>query len=124
MPNQREVVDVDFLLPDGQLLKHPVIVISNNDINDFENGFTGVMMTSSLEYKGDPYSFVLKDGYFTKNLTTETGFSCVRVHLISTFPNARVIPNPNRGIVYMNREQFDWLLLEINERTFGFTLPE
>jgi len=54
MPEQREVVEVEFRLPsDGILKKHPVIVISNSEINETEEGFVAVMMTSSEKYKDD-----------------------------------------------------------------------
>ena len=36
---QGEIVEVNFLLPDGKFKPHPVIVLSNNDINQFEEGF-------------------------------------------------------------------------------------
>ena len=37
---QRNVVEVQFRLPsDGRLEEHPVIVLSNDEINEIEDGF-------------------------------------------------------------------------------------
>ena len=43
---QGEIVEVNFQLPDGKFKPHPVIVVSNNDINEYEDGFIGVMLSS------------------------------------------------------------------------------
>ncbi len=54
MPSQRDVVEVEFRLPsDGRLEKHPVIILSNEEINNGESGFVAVMMTSQDRYKDD-----------------------------------------------------------------------
>lgn len=119
MPNQREVVEVNFLLPDNSTLKHPVIVISNSQLNAEQGGFTGIMMTSSRNYEFDPYSFEVDDSMFTKPMPTDSGYKAIRVNLISTFPNSHILSN-SKGIVYMKPEPFDRMLVEMNERNFGF----
>ena len=52
-----EIVEVKFRLPpDGRLEEHPVVVLSNSEINNYELGFTGVMMSTTNpddEYSDD-----------------------------------------------------------------------
>ena len=36
--NQGEIVEVPFELPDGSILPHPALVISNEYIQDYEDG--------------------------------------------------------------------------------------
>ena len=118
MPEQREVVEVEFRLPsDGILKKHPVIVISNSDINETEEGFVAVMMTSSEKYKDDEYSFEVNDSMFTKGLGTS--FSAVRLHLIGNFLDTDIIRNRHTGN-QMKIESFKRMLIHINRIAFDF----
>lgn len=119
MPRQRDVVEVLFRLPaDGDLKQHPVIVLSNNDINEEEGGFVAVMMTSKEHYKGDDYSFELDDSMFTKPLGKP--FSAIRLHLISNFMDTDVISNSNSGN-QMKIEAFRRLVTLINKVAFRYT---
>jgi hypothetical protein len=120
MPNQREVVEVFFRLPDdGRQEKHPVIVLSNNEINSQENGFVAIMMTSQVVYRGDEYSFELNDTMF--NIPLSKPFSAVRLHLIGNFMDTDVIRNQFSNN-YMKEEPFKRLLTHINGTTFKFKI--
>lgn len=120
MPGQRDIVEVEFRLPsDGRLEKHPVIVLSNEDINSCEEGFVAVMMTSESRYKGDEYSFELDDSMFTKPLGKP--FSAARIHLVGNFMDDDIIPNRNVGN-QMRIEPFKRLLVNINSTTFNLKI--
>ena len=82
---QGEIVEVNFNLPQG-LLPHPVIVISNNEINENELSFIGVML-SSKDYD-DEYTFFLTNDMLTKKPRKKYQ---VRCHLISFFQEKEVI---------------------------------
>jgi hypothetical protein len=118
MPGQRNVVEVDFKLPSGGSEKHPVIVLTNDEINTEEGGFVAVMMTSQDHYRDDLYSFELNDAMFTKPLGKP--FSAVRLHLIGNFNNSEVIPNSFSGN-QMRLEPFKRMLTQI--RMIAFTTP-
>ena len=64
---QREILFVDCYIPNDGLTKHPVLVISNDDINEYENHFVGVMLSSSENFN-DNYSFWLEDKMLTKKM--------------------------------------------------------
>ena len=83
--SQGEIVEVNFQLPDGGFKPHPVIIISNNDINEYEDGFIGVMLSSSAV--SDDYSFLLEDKMLSKNPKRRIQ---VRCHLISLIPESEI----------------------------------
>ena len=37
---QREIIEVPFSLPDGQILVHPALVLSSEELQDYEDAFT------------------------------------------------------------------------------------
>lgn len=105
--------------PDGDLLNHPCVVISNDEINEEEQGFVAVMMTSEPGYKGDLYSFELTDNMGTKPLGKP--FCAVRLHLIGNFLYKDIISNKNSGNE-MKIDSFNRLLVHINKITFQLNL--
>lgn len=122
MPSQRDLVEVKFRLPaDGRLEEHPVIVISNNDINENEDGFTAVMMTSQERFKDDEYSFELDNSMFTKPLQKK--FCAVRLHLIGNFLNTDVLTNAHAGN-QMKIEPFKRMLVHLNRATFNLKITK
>lgn len=117
---QRQIVEVAFRLPpDGELLNHPCIVISNDEINEEEQGFVAVMMTSESHYKDDRYSFQLTDNMLAKPLGKS--FCAARLHLIGNFLYSDVIVNRNSGNE-MKIDAFNRLIVHINKITFDLNL--
>ena len=37
---QREIIEVPFSLPDGQILVHPALVLSSEELQDYEDGMS------------------------------------------------------------------------------------
>ena len=49
--HQREIVEVPFTLPDGQILPHPALVISCDDLQSIEPGmFYAVLVSTKNHY--------------------------------------------------------------------------
>ena len=116
MPFQREVVEVQFRCPpDGEFKNHPVVVMSNDDINEHEGAFLAMMMTS--HDWDDAYSFPVDDSDFIKSLG-EREHTEMRLHLVSQFLVTDIIPNgnPNNS---MKKESFMRLMEHFNEITIG-----
>jgi hypothetical protein len=117
---QRQIVEVKFRLPpDGDLLRHPCIILSNSEINQEEEGFVAVMLTSQKHYRGDRYSFEIDNSMLTKPHNLD--FCCARVHLIGNFINSDVILN-SKYANEIRKEPFRRLLSQINTETFLFSL--
>lgn len=113
---QRQIVEVEFRLPpDGKFLRHPCIVISNEEINDEESAFVAVMMTTDERYKDDEYSFAVANDMLTK--PHGKPFCAARMHLIGHFLYKDVIVNSQWGSEF-RIEPFKRLLTTVNRVTF------
>lgn len=113
-PSQQEIIEVEFELPQGSE-KHPAIILSNNNINQLEEGFVCAMMTT-YEHN-DEYSFVI-----TKEMLlypkAQPKHSEVRCHLINFFPYHKIIlSRGSRSKLKM--EYFKELLEQISATTFS-----
>lgn len=108
--HQRDIVDVNFKLPRGKFEPHPVLVLSNDDINTYEGFFIGVMISGVLEH--DNFSFPLTPEMLTKPMKK----SCqVRCHLISLFVIEDIIEGKKNE---MRAAPFKELLNKINAAVF------
>lgn len=84
--NQGEIIEVNFLLPNGETKPHPTIVISNNIVNEYEDAFIGVMISSSAP--NDEFTYMLTNDMLTK----PTRKPCqVRTQLISLIPESQIM---------------------------------
>ena len=82
-----EIVEVNYPLPNGIFKPHPVIVLSDYNVNDFEEAFICAMI-SGVDYK-DEFSFYLSDEmYIGKKLIKKCQ---VRCQLISLFHQNDII---------------------------------
>lgn len=45
--HQKDVVEVNFLFPDGQTKVHPAIIVSNDDLQEDEDGLVYLVLISS-----------------------------------------------------------------------------
>lgn len=83
---QGEIVEVNFLLPNGGFKPHPVIVISNNIVNEYEEAFIGVMISGASV--SDDFTYLLANDMLTRPAKK----ACqVRSQLISMIPENQVI---------------------------------
>jgi len=82
---QGEIVEVNFLLPSGEFKPHPTIVISNNIVNQYEDAFVGVMISSSAP--NDEFSYILSNEMLSKPSKKPCQ---VRCQLISLIPESQV----------------------------------
>lgn len=71
---QRDIVEVNFELPNGQLKTHPALVISNENVLDSEDIFYALMI-SSKPYN-DEFSFELSNDMLTKPLSKKSYVKC------------------------------------------------
>lgn len=86
MPVSRgEIVEINFPLPGGPK-PHPAIVISNDDINKYEDMFIAVMISGKPNL--DDYSYDLTDEMLTKKPKKR---SQVRCHLLTLVTEDQVI---------------------------------
>jgi hypothetical protein len=84
--HQRDIVELNFQLPDGTLKIHPALVISNADVLEIEEIFYAVMISSKPF--NDEFTFELANEMLTKPLSRK---SFVKCQLIQAYSEAEVI---------------------------------
>ena len=71
---QRDIVELNFELPDGTLKVHPALVISNQNVLDTEDIFYAVMISSKPF--NDEFTFELENTMLTKPLSKKSFVKC------------------------------------------------
>jgi len=86
--HQRDIVEVNFLFPDGKLKPHLAVVVFNDELKENE-GFFYLAMISSKNYNPQ-YTFELRDDMLSKPLRLKSYVVC---QLISGYTERDVIKN-------------------------------
>lgn len=81
-------------LPDGTELPHPVLIISSNRCNSYENHYTGVMMSATSTK--DRFSFMCDDSMFESKL--EKNDCQLRTYILVAFHEKDIKKFKNRMI--------------------------
>ena len=88
---QRDIVEVNFLFPDGKMKPHMAVVVSNDELNENE-GFFYLAMISTKNYNPQ-YTFELRDDMLTKPLRLKSYVIC---QLISGYTERDVMKKCSR----------------------------
>lgn len=92
---QGEIVEVNFLLPSGECKPHPTIVVSSNVVNEYEDAFIGVMISSTAP--DDEFTYRLTNDMLTK----PSKKACqVRTQLLAMIPETQV--TAKHGVIKNN----------------------
>jgi len=83
---QGDIVFVNFLFPSGESKEHPAIIVSNDELQEDEDFFYVVMISSNNDFQ--KYSYELTDEMLTKILPKK---SYVKCQLISGYTERDVI---------------------------------
>jgi hypothetical protein len=54
--HQRDIVEVSFLFPDGTFKPHPAIIVSNDGLQEDEDGMFYLVLISSNDWLNPQYS--------------------------------------------------------------------
>jgi mRNA-degrading endonuclease toxin of MazEF toxin-antitoxin module len=106
---QRDIVEVNFLFPDGKMKPHMAVVVSNDELNENE-GFFYLAMISSKNYNPQ-YTFELKNDMLSKPLWLKSYVVC---QLISGYTERDVIKHCSR----VNETAFNEIVEKIKETIF------
>lgn len=107
--SQRDIVEVNFLFPDGSFKPHPAVIVSNNELQDKE-GFIYLCMISSKPYNPE-YCFELDDEMLIVPLPKK---SYVKCHLLVGNIERDVI----RKISRMKQPFFDEMVDKVIQSIF------
>ena len=72
--SQRDIVEINFMFPDGTFKPHPALIVSNDELQETE-GFIYLCLISSKTYHNQ-YSFPLTDEMLTQPLQKQSFVKC------------------------------------------------
>jgi mRNA-degrading endonuclease toxin of MazEF toxin-antitoxin module len=84
--NQRDIVEIQFMLPNGSIKNHPTLVISNNAVLEIEDIFYAVMI-STKDYN-DEFTYAINNSMCTKPLSKTSFIKC---QLIQSYSENEVL---------------------------------
>ena len=79
---QRDIVELNFELPDGRFKVHPALTISNKNVLDTEEIFYAVMISSN--HFNDDFTFELENNMLAKPLSKKSFVKCQLIQSYST----------------------------------------
>lgn len=109
---QREIVEVPYQLPDGQVLVHPVLVLSVDELQDYEDGmFYAVLISTKNHF---PHlTLKIQNEWLNKPLSKQSYFV---THIVSIFNVDDVMTRYNN---YIKLPYFDKVLDKVISNIFG-----
>lgn len=83
---QRDIVELNYELPNGNFKTHPALIISNSNVLETEDIFYAVMISSNP--MNEEFNFELENSMLTKPLSKK---SFVKCQLIQSYTTDEVI---------------------------------
>ena len=83
---QRDIVELNYELPNGKFKIHPALVISNSNVLETEDIFYAVMISSNS--MNEEFNFELDNSMLTKPLSKKSFIKC---QLIQSYTTDEVI---------------------------------
>ena len=107
--SQRDIVEINFLFPDGTFKPHPAIIVSNNELQEKE-GFIYLCMISSQPYNPE-YCYELDDEMLVVPMLKK---SYVKCHILVGDIERDVISKISR----MKQQYFDEMVDKVIQSIF------
>ena len=110
--SQRDIVEVNFLFPDGTLKVHPAIIVSNDELQKDEFGLVYlVLITSNLDLNSK-YSYLLTNGMLLSHSFSKP--SVVKCQIIAGYTERDII----RRLGAVKKKYFDEIVDKVIESVF------
>ena len=106
---QRDIIELNYELPNGKFKTHPALVISNSNVLEVEDIFYAVMISSNS--MNEEFNFELENSMLTKPLSKK---SFVKCQLIQSYTTDEVISK----ISVLKQVSFDNVIKRIFEKVF------
>jgi mRNA-degrading endonuclease toxin of MazEF toxin-antitoxin module len=106
---QRDIIELNYELPNGRFKAHPALVISNSNVLETEDIFYAVMISSNS--MNEEFNFELDNSMLTKPLSKK---SYVKCQLIQSYTTDEVISK----ISSIKQNSFDKVIKRIFETVF------
>ena len=79
---QRDIIELNYQLPNGKFKTHPALVISNSNVLETEDIFYAVMISSNS--MNEEFNFELDNAMLTKPLSKKSYVKCQLIQSYST----------------------------------------
>ena len=109
--SQREIIEVPFQLPSGEVKNHPALVLSTSRLSDAEDGMFYAVLISTKNYLPD-YTIKIEDDWLSKSMPSESYFV---THIVSFYKLNDVIQSNNR---FVKKEFFGKILAKVLDSMF------
>ena len=106
---QRDIIELNYELPNGKFKTHPALIISNSNVLETEDIFYAVMISSNP--MNEEFNFELDNSMLTKPLSKK---SFVKCQLIQSYTTDEVISK----LSTLKQANFDKVLKRIFETVF------
>lgn len=106
---KRDIIELNYELPNGKFKVHPALVISNENVLETEDIFYAVMISSNPI--NDDFTFELDNAMLTKPLLKK---SYVKCQIIQSYTTKEIISK----ISSVKQIYFDKILKQIFETVF------
>ena len=106
---QRDIIELNYQLPNGKFKVHPALVISNSNVLETEDIFYAVMISSNS--MNEEFNFELDNSMLTKPLAKKSFVQC---QLIQSYTTDEVISK----IAAIKQADFNKVLKRIFETVF------
>ena len=109
---QREIVEIPFVMPGGIVLPHPALVISRGELQEDEDGMFYAVLISSKNHFPE-YTIPIQNEWLNKPMGKQSYFI---THLVNMFTVEDVMNRNNR---FIKKEYFDKVIDRIIDNIIG-----
>lgn len=112
--DQRQIVEVFYRFHDGEVLRHPALVVSSNDLQDIEEGMFYAILISSKNIHPEYTIEIDPDDLIGSSQLTKKSYYVT--HIMSFFSYENVIFKYN---LFVKKERFNFIVEEVINNIFG-----
>ena len=112
---QREIIEVPYQLPDGEIKPHMALVLSTEKLQDAEEGMFYAVLISSKNLNPE-FTMQIKNEWLSKPLSKKSYFV---THIVSYYRTDEVIQSFNN---YVKADYFDAIMNKVILSMFDIEL--
>ena len=112
--DQRQIVEVFYRFHDGEVLRHPALVVSSNDLQDIEEGMFYAVLISSKNIHPEYTIEIDPDDLIGSSQLIKKSYYVT--HIMSFFSYENVIFKYN---LFVKKERFNFIVEEVINNIFG-----
>lgn len=113
--SQREIIEVPYQLPDGEIKPHMALVLSTEKLQEAEDGMFYAVLISSKNLNPE-FTMQIKNEWLSKPLSKKSFFV---THIVSYYRTDEVIQSFNN---YVKSEYFDAIMNKVILSMFDIEL--